>query len=134
MKKYNFSKNLAIFCSDERFTKASINFLKTKLKIKVCDLFVVPGGVAFLINRERNLIHRLSLLTKLHNIKQIVIISHSDCGYYKTQFCNINYVEQKQINDLKQSVKILKKMFCNVSVKTFFVKHKNSKIIFKEIC
>jgi carbonic anhydrase len=81
----NFSGNLAVFCSDERFIESNLAFLRNSLKIKQSDLFSIPGGVAFIAKNESNLLDRLGILVEAHSITQIILISHSDCGYYKIQ-------------------------------------------------
>ncbi|MCS7192925.1 MAG: hypothetical protein NZ937_08090, partial [Armatimonadetes bacterium] len=69
-----FSGNLAIFCSDERFAAATLEFLRRHLEIDRCDLMVVAGGPAFITQNETALMERLELLLKAHEIKQVIII------------------------------------------------------------
>ena len=60
---------------------------------------VLPGGPVFIVNDESNLLERLGILIKAHKIKQIILISHSDCGYYKISFGN--YSEEEILKKLK---------------------------------
>jgi len=57
-----FSGNLAVFCSDERFVAATLEFLRRELNMERCDLMVVAGGPAFIAQDEPNLMERLKLL------------------------------------------------------------------------
>jgi hypothetical protein len=43
-----FSGRLVIFCSDERFVTANLEFLKNHLKIERINLMVLPGGLNLL--------------------------------------------------------------------------------------
>ncbi len=116
-----FSGKLAIFCSDERFIKANLAFLENYLKIERSDLIVLPGGPEFIINDESNLLERLGILVKAHQIKQIILISHSDCGYYKKSFDNFSKekILKKQLDDTKKAINRLKNLFDGISVDSF---------------
>ena len=127
----NFSGILAIFCSDERFAEANLTFLKSSLKIKQCDLMAIPGGCAFIVNNESNLLQRLRMLIDAHDIKQIILISHHDCGYYKIGIDNSSEekISNKQMCDIRKSAHILKELFEDVSVKGFYAQPDISEII-----
>jgi len=127
----HFSGILAIFCSDERFVEANLTFLRSSLKIKQCDLITIPGGSAFIVNNELNLLERLRILVEAHNIKQIILISHYDCGYYKKSIGNSSEekILNKQMSDIRESVYIIKKIFKDISVKGFYAQTFNSEII-----
>lgn len=127
----NFSGKLAIFCSDERFVEANLAFLKNSLKIKRCDLMVLPGGPVFIVNDESNLLERLRILIKAHKIKKIILISHADCGYYKISFGNYSGEEilKKQVDDIQKAIQKLKQLFKDISVYGFQTRISNSKSI-----
>lgn len=117
----SFSERLAIFCSDERFVEANLAFLKNYLKIERSDLIVLPGGPEFIVNDESNLFKHLRILIEAHQIKQIILISHSDCGYYKMSFSNSSKKEilKKQLEDIQKAIHKLEKIFKSVSVYGF---------------
>jgi carbonic anhydrase len=118
----NFSGNLAVFCSDERFIESNLAFLRNSLKIKQSDLFSIPGGVAFIAKNESNLLDRLGILVEAHSITQIILISHSDCGYYKiiTGESSDEEILKIQLNDIQESIIKLRKIFKNISVEGFY--------------
>ncbi|MHB1254104.1 MAG: hypothetical protein ACYCZ1_08040, partial [Candidatus Humimicrobiaceae bacterium] len=77
------------------------------------------------------LLERLRILIKAHKIKQIILISHSDCGYYKISFGNYSEEEilKKQVDEIQKAIHKLKKLFNDVSVYGFHAQIGNSKII-----
>ena len=127
----NFSRKLAIFCSDERFVEANLAFLKNSLKIKRCDLMVLPGGPVFIVNDESNLLERLRILIKAHKIKKIILISHADCSYYKISFGNSSEekILKKQLDDIQKAIQKLNQLFADILVYGFHSQIGNSKII-----
>lgn len=130
--KDEFSGNLAIFCSDERFVKATLEFLDEFLKFERCDLFVVAGSVAFIAQNESPLMERLELLIKAHKIKNVVLITHENCGYYKNKYSELSTekIKKKQLEDLIFSASKLREMGQNVLA--FSVSVKDGKIVFEE--
>jgi len=131
----NFSGNLVIFCSDERFIKATLEFLHRCLRVKNYDLMAVPGGPVFIINKEKCLVDRLKLLVDKHNISNIIIFSHSDCGYYKQchKDLNSNLLSKRQIEDIRKIKLQLEKLFPDVMVKSFYVIVNKRKFLFQFI-
>ncbi|MFC2159447.1 carbonic anhydrase [Actinomycetota bacterium] len=127
----HFSGRLAIFCSDERFIEANLAFLKNSLKIQTGDLMVLPGGPVFIINDEPDLMERLRILIEAHKIKQVVLISHSDCSYYKKKLKDLSEKDilEKQMDDIQKAINKLEKLFKDISVHVFHTEIKNSKTI-----
>ena len=121
--KNKFSGKLAIYCSDERFVKATSVYLNKSLGVKRCDLLVVPGGAVFIVNKEKSLVDRLRLLVEAHKISSIILFAHVDCGYYKDRYKNSssNVLMKKQVEDIKKCQLQLNKMFPQVVVKSFYV-------------
>jgi len=128
-----FSGNLAVFCSDERFVPATIDFLEKILKMERSDLFVLPGGPVFVIQSEPPLMSRLELLLKAHGIKKVALIAHEDCGYYRNRYPELSpdEIRKRQISDLLMAAKILLDKGVNVSI--FFAFFEGGKIFFREI-
>jgi hypothetical protein len=126
-----FSGNLAIFCSDERFIESTLSFLRNSLEIKKSALMTVPGGPAFIANNESNLLDRLGILVETHNISQMILVAHFDCGYYKVITGNSSKekILKKQLDDIQESVHKLKKLFRDIVIKAFYARVYNSKII-----
>uniref|UniRef100_A0A7C2NDR3 Carbonic anhydrase n=1 Tax=Archaeoglobus fulgidus TaxID=2234 RepID=A0A7C2NDR3_ARCFL len=128
-----FSGNLAIFCSDERFAFATIDFIKQVLKMDNFDLIVVPGGPAFIAQSEVSLIDRLELLLRAHKIKKIALVAHEDCGYYRSQNPELSpeNIHQKQLDDISKAVKDLNRR--GIEVFAFFAFVEGNEVVFKEL-
>ena len=127
----HFSGRLVIFCSDESFIKANMAFLKNSLEIQGSDLMVLPGGPVFIINDEPDLMERLKILVDAHKIKKIILISHSDCSYYKKNFDDFSEEDilEKQMDDNQKAINKLGKLFKDISVQAFHAGINNSKTI-----
>ncbi|MCS7279324.1 MAG: hypothetical protein NZ530_04620 [Thermodesulfobacteriaceae bacterium] len=128
-----FSGNLVIFCSDERFVQATLDFLKKDLGVETSDLVVIAGGPAFIPKQESSLIERLNLLIYAHQIKKVILISHENCGYYKHHHPNLSSetLEKLQIEDLKKSLIFLKER--GLKGQAFLAYVEKDQILFKEI-
>jgi len=131
----NFSGNLAILCSDERFNKDTLDFLYKKLRVKRQDLIVIPGSIAFYTLKEENNISKLDLLITKHNIKNLYVFAHTNCGFYKSTYPNLTEekIFNKQIEDLASFKNSIVKKYSNLNVKTYYVGLKNNKICISEV-
>jgi hypothetical protein len=122
--KYNeeFSGRLAVICSDERFVGPTLKFLDEELKIESCDLIILPGGPEFIFNGEAEFLNRMDLLVKAHGIKEIILISHEDCGYYNKCFSGSakDTIDKKILDDLKAAVKKLEELYPGSSVRGYY--------------
>lgn len=120
----NFSGRLASICSDERFVKPTLKFLDDELNIGSCDFIVIPGGPEFIANGEAGLMDRMDLLIKAHGIKEIILISHEDCGYYNKCYngSKKDIIDKKLLDDLKTAVKKLKESYPKIEVSGFHCK------------
>lgn len=74
-------------------------------------MIVLPGGPEFIVNNGSNLLDHLRILVKAHQIKEIILISHSDCGYYNICLANASKGEvlRKQLDDVQKSNPYTKK-------------------------
>lgn len=128
-----FSGNLAVFCSDERFVAPTFEFLQRRLDMERCDLVVVAGGPAFIVQEEVALNERLELLLKAHGIKRVALISHEDCGYYKHRYQKLtrDELKEKQLDDLRNAVSMLRQR--GLQVRAFFASVENGEVVFEEI-
>ncbi len=131
--KDEFSGKLAIFCSDERFVMATLEFLRRHLDIDRCDLMVVAGGPAFIPQSETALMERLDLLLKAHEIKQVILIAHDDCGYYKHRHRSLppQMLKEKQQEDLLAALKVFQAK--GIQAKAFFAFVESGDIVFEEV-
>ncbi len=131
--KDEFTGNFAIFCSDERFVSATLEFLKRHLGIDSCDLMVVAGGPAFIPNSETALMDRLDLLIEAHKVKQVILIAHDDCGYYQHFHKGLpsHTLKEKQREDLQTALIELQSR--GIKVRAFFAFVDNGEVVFEEV-
>ncbi len=131
--KDEFTGNLAIFCSDERFVNATLEFLRRHLGIDRCDLMVVAGGPAFIPKNETALMERLDLLLKAHEVKQVILIAHDDCGYYKHLHKGLpsQTLKEKQREDLLAAM--TKVQAKGIQAKAFFAFVDSGEVVFEEV-
>jgi len=130
-----FSGKLAVFCSDERFLGAVFEYLEKRLGIKRCDMMVVPGGPAFIVNGEKNLLDRMKLLVKNHSISEILLFSHFSCAYYENRYGNSESKKlfKRQLNDIKKCRRLLNKCFPGSAVRAFYIDINGDSIVFKAV-
>ncbi|WP_456337993.1 carbonic anhydrase [Fervidibacter sacchari] len=131
--KDEFSGNLAVFCSDERFVAATLEFLRRGLDMERCDLLVVAGGPAFIPQSEVPLLERLDLLIKAHKIERVVLIAHDDCGYYKHRYPKLapERLRQQQREDLLAALSALRQK--GIKAQAFFAFVDSGEVVFEEV-
>ncbi|MDD3887809.1 MAG: hypothetical protein PHN19_03465 [Patescibacteria group bacterium] len=130
----------AIFCIDFRFKDATIKFISQELKMKKVDLIALAGASKTIANpkdlaHKKTVFDQLEVSTKLHNIKEIILIDHLDCGAYGglKAFDNNPEKEKKEhFKNLNKAKAILEKKYKGVKVKLFFANIKSNKIIFEK--
>lgn len=123
----NFSKRLAVFCSDERFIKPTVKFMDKSLNIRSCDLFILPGGPEPIASGKTEIIKRLGLLIDAHKIREVSLISHEGCGYYKKLYKNnsLDWIFKKQLEDLDKATRKIKELFPGIETKVYYCKIKD---------
>lgn len=115
---HSFSGNLALFCSDERFVDATMEFLKHGCGLSRCDLLVTPGGPAFIAEKNELLLHRLRFLAEHHHLKRLVLVAHEDCGHYKIREKKLtpDELKKKQREETMASAERMRNEFPGVIV------------------
>jgi hypothetical protein len=79
---------LALYCSDGRWGEAFDEFCHKHLQIPRYDRWAVPGGPAWLVAPEsggdlhRAAREQLDFLVRVHELQQIVVITHFGCAHY----------------------------------------------------
>ena len=93
------------------------------------DEMTVAGGVKSLVTpqleSDRDFILRhIELSRKLHNIKNVVLVNHQDCGAYGGSSALANEGEELKAHsaDLRQAAKIIKQRFPDLTVQTYLAK------------
>ena len=99
--------SLAIYCSDGRFTRA-VEELLAHLGHSGLDTLTLPGGPGLLSAStsysEREAVARAaSFLIVGHHIRNVVLIAHQGCGYYRDRYPGepAAAIEARQLTDLR---------------------------------
>ena len=122
MKKY---EAMVLSCIDPRFQPKVFKYLKTKKLTGKYSSFTIAGAAIGVTHRKFKKWHstfldNLSTSIKLHNIKKLIVINHSDCGAAKivNGKKKFNYSIENKIHkdSFKKIKKILSKKFPKLKV------------------
>jgi len=145
--KYEVGKpdTLIIRCSDHKLRVHFEEFLAYGLGLEEnsYDLLVVPGGPQFFFSDDsafpkyswagRNW---LKFLVEKHGLKNIILMAHYDCGWYK--FLSFGkqtpeILKAKQIDDLRRIPARIKEALPQVNVQMFYAQPEGGHVRFTEI-
>ena len=122
MKKY---EAMVLSCIDPRFQHKVFKYLKTKKLRGKYSSFTIAGAAIGVTHKKFKKWHstfldNLSTSIKLHNIKKLIVINHSDCGAAKivNGKKKFNHSIENKIHkeSFKKIKKILSKKFPNLKV------------------
>lgn len=103
---------VVLMCLDFRFRKQALYFVREYMKLIAFDLAGLPGASRGVSKESVMALSCLSIPSDLHDIRQMIIIHHEDCGAYggSVRFNNDPDLEQefheKKLREVR--VKILK--------------------------
>ena len=103
---------VVVCCFDFRFGEAIRKHLKESLGLRpgTYDFASLPGGAKTVINGDGSAMKSIDLAVKLHQVNEIVIINHADCGAYggRTEFDHDHEKEfdfhQSQLRQAKDAI------------------------------
>ncbi len=133
---------LFITCIDYRFAAANQEFINDTLKLRDnYDHISIPGSIYNLVNPETQgvLFSKFELSVRLHLIKQVIIISHIDCGGYGGSASFGSEIAEREtlITDITNAREFLIEKYPTLEVKLYLeslINEGNSvKVIFEEI-
>ena len=122
MKKY---EAMVLSCIDPRFQHKVFKYLKTKKLRGKYSSFTIAGAAIGVTHKKfkkwrSTFLDNLSISIKLHNIKRLIVINHSDCGAAKivNGKKEFNYSVENKIHQesFKKIKKILGKKFPTLKV------------------
>ncbi len=125
MKKY---KAMVLSCIDPRFQPKVFNYLKKKNLTGKYSSFTIAGAAIGVTHKKFKRWHstfweNLATSIKLHNINNLIIINHNDCGAAKIVNGNNKFSTAKENKIHNQSFKIIKRKLKK--------KHPSIKVSFK---
>ena len=124
MKKY---KAMVLSCIDPRFQPKVFNYLKKKNLTGKYSSFTIAGGSIGVTAKKFKKWHstfweNLATSIKLHNISNLIVINHNDCGAAKIVNGNNKFSTSIENKIHNQSFKIIKRKLKkkNTSIKVSF--------------
>ena len=111
MKKY---KAMVLSCIDPRFQPKVFNYLKKKNLTGKYSSFTIAGGSIGVTAKKFKKWHstfweNLATSIKLHNISNLIVINHNDCGAAKIVNGNNKFSTSIENKIHNQSFKIIKR-------------------------
>lgn len=118
---------LAVWCSDGRFTR-SVEELLASLGEERLDTLTMPGGPALLDTTSAGVAaldtvrEAASFLIKAHATKSVVLVAHSECGYYRSRYRyeSAEAMLRRQLADLRGASRHLTTTHAGLRVRCFY--------------
>lgn len=105
-------QSLIISCIDFRFQDYIIDWTRKNLPPKSYDRVAFAGGVKDLDTIQK----QIDLSKKLHDIKEVILINHEDCGAYGAEG-----TPNKHAGDLKHAAQQIKSYYPDIDIKSFYL-------------
>lgn len=103
---------LVVSCIDFRFQKYIRNWTDTNLVNKTFDYVGFAGGVKNL----ETILEQLAISVRLHDIKQVVLMNHEECGAYGAES-----TPERHATDLKKAKETILAKYPNLNVNTYYL-------------
>ncbi len=94
-------KALVVHCIDFRLQKAIKKYLEEHGLLGNCDIVSVAGGV----KNHDFVMSQIEVSQRLHNISQVILMNHTDCGAYGGKVAFVSDEEENRTHeaDLKKA-------------------------------
>jgi len=130
----------AIYCSDGRVGEQIDEFLHQGLGLPRYDRLAIPGGPARLSGslatflEGRALEEDLRFLIRVHDLRQVVLIAHDSCAYYRDWLgVPESSVAKKQREDLEKAARAVRSLNDGLGVKGFLAHTAGARIRFEPV-
>lgn len=129
----------AVYCSDGRFGEQMDEFLHEGLDLPRYDRVAIPGGAACLAGRTTSpfwqktaLEEQLSFLIREHGLRQVILIAHDGCAFYKDLWPGgWRAVEQQQAHDLRTAAAAIRFWNTEVEIEAYFARKSKGRVVFE---
>ena len=130
----------AIYCSDGRVGEQIDEFLHQGLGLPRYDRLAIPGGPACLSGslstflEGRALEEALRFLIRVHDLRQVVLIAHDSCAYYRDRLAvPESSVTMQQRQDLETASRAVQRLRDGLGVKRFLAHTVDARIRFEPL-
>lgn len=117
--------SLVLHCIDFRFGTAIKQFLETERHLGDCDIVSLAGAAKNIVNPASPsdaefALRQIDISKRLHNINNVILINHTDCGAYggRSAFASREEEDTKHATDLAEAKKIILDRFPGLEVTT----------------
>ncbi len=121
-------KALLLHCIDYRFVHATVHFMKSQGLIDRYDDVGAAGAAKNLVDPYEHsdvefILRQIAIAKKLHDIQEVVIVNHRDCGAYgKGTFANETEETERHTRDLGKAKQMIEHRVEGVKVRTFLAR------------
>lgn len=133
---------LAIYCSDGRFTRAVEELTDVHLGNRRLDTLTIAGGPALLTHgaahpTETDVVRRsASFLIRGHHIRQVVMIAHAGCGFYKDRIPEPHAddrMKAQQIEELQMAARWIRVHHSGLDIRLYYATYDGDRIAFEPV-
>ncbi|MBT4121204.1 MAG: hypothetical protein HOA57_05035 [Candidatus Magasanikbacteria bacterium] len=122
-----------IKCIDFRLTSAIDKWMEEKGIMDDCDVISVAGISKAIVEDvdsadAKFILNQIELSVKLHGIKTLYLVHHTDCGAYggHSAFENLETEKQKYNSDMNKAKEVINAKFPGLEVKSILADIKDS--------
>jgi len=130
----------AIYCSDGRLGDHIDEFLHAGLGLPRYDRLTCPGGPVGLAGRlasywdTRGVEEQLRFLTQVHEIRKVVLITHTGCAYYSQRLAlRPEQLEAEQTQDLQNAALAVRRMVSGVETVCYWARVEKKTVRFEPL-
>jgi carbonic anhydrase len=103
---------LVVSCIDFRFQKYIHHWLDTNFKNKTYD-YVGFGGATKELNQ---ILKQLEISVKLHEIKQVIVMHHENCGAY-----GVESIPENHTRDLRKAKQTILEKYPHLAISLYYI-------------
>jgi hypothetical protein len=131
---------LAVYCSDGRFTEPVEELLRHLGHARL-DTMTLPGGpglfnvLASGFFELETVKHASGFLIEKHAIKEVILVSHEGCGYYRARMPSDApaHILQVQADELRVAGALLRERHPGITVRLYLARVAESRVVFAPI-
>ena len=118
-------KALVIRCMDFRFISAINEYLESKNLLNHCDIVAAAGAVKNFASPEHELdreflMRQIDIAKRLHGIREVILINHTDCGAYggRKAFTSREEEREKHSEELRAAATMVAERYPSLAIQT----------------